>query len=526
MNDQPINIHCASCGAPAHFDIARQTYLCQYCGSQTGIQEALAQKRGFRKLHRQRMREKKRDYPLVSCSCTGCGAEVVFPENEALASCSFCGRALARKEYLGVQGFPEILIPFKVTQDEARSRLLAWCDDNRHRPEANDLRAHAGDLLGFYLPYELVKGPTTCIVRGKASRLYHCRGFLEGSFVNTSGQLDNLLLDGMEPYDLEGIKEFDFSYLAGQRVKMRDTNDKETASRVAEEIASDYEPYVAKVMETHDVHVEPNTDSLLQMATVLPAYYVRAGSTIAAVNGQTGKVAVREAKDRFLLPWWPLPILWTAVFCAVIYGAMRLFGAENGTSLVTTGAMALFLLITLFTAYSDAYGGRGKQRLRRRVFTSDKSRPKVDAPQFFETIDGSQRPVVLRFTTPLRVLRQIATAIVVVFLPVIIAFLLNGLSMEGLHLEGAAVWFCITVPVAPVYLLKFGRIDLYEHPLMWVTTEDGKRRRWRGPKKTFSERVGQLREGFRSGCITILVVLGALALLLIQVALILSWDQI
>ena len=523
---RPINIYCSSCGAPARFDIARQAYLCPYCGSQTGIDESLAEKRGFRKLHRRKMKEASPDHPLVRCLCSGCAAELVFPEGEALTTCAFCGRSLARKEYLGVSDFPEVLIPFKVTQDEARERLLAWCDAHRLRREAADIRAHAGELTGFYLPYELVKGPTNCSVKGRGSRIYHCRGFLEGSFVNTSRQLDNLLLDGTEPYELDELREFGFSYLAGQRVKMRDTDDKQTAQRVAEEIAADYEAPVAQVMETRGVELTPSTDALVRLSAVLPAYYLRAGDTLAAVNGQTGKVAVREATDRFLLPWWLLPIFWTLVMSGVVFGGMRVFGAEPMLCAIVTGVMALFLLITLFTAYSNAYGGQGRQQLRRRVFTSDESRPHVDPPEFYELIDGQPQPVILRFTSPGRVLRQVLLALVVVFLPLILAFVLNGFSAEGLNVAGAAVWLCIAVPVAPVYLLNFGRIELYEHPTVWVKTPAGGKRRWRGNGSGLGQLVKDAWPPTFPGCLlTIGGCLLFLGFLVLQVTLVLHWDQ-
>ncbi len=307
---QPLNIRCASCGAPAKFDITRQTYTCAYCGAETGIAESLAQRRGFQKLHREKMADAVRDYPLVSTTCTGCGAEVVFPENEALTQCAFCGRALARREYLDVERFPEILIPFRITAQEARKNLSAWCAENPKKRESREIQKHIDKLQGFYLPYECVKGPVDCTVqRSDGRRKCHCRGFLDGSFVNTSGKLNNLLLNSMEPYDLDEVREFDFAYLAGHRVRMQDIDNEQTEKRVAEEIASDYEPYLAKTMETRALKVTPSTDALWQLSAVLPAYYLRAGDTIAAVNGQTGKVAVWEAKDRFLLPWQWKPVL-------------------------------------------------------------------------------------------------------------------------------------------------------------------------------------------------------------------------
>lgn len=518
---QPINIYCASCGAPARFDIARQVYTCEYCGSDTGIREPLQEKLGFRRLHRQNMERQRRSYPLSAGTCTGCGAQIVFPENEALTQCAFCGRALARREYLGVEGFPEVLIPFKLTREEAKQRLLRWCGAHRGKREAKQLTEHADELLGFYLPYELLKGPTDCAVkREDTSTVLHCRGFLEGSFVNTSAGLDNLLLDGMEPYDLADLREFDFAFLAGQRVKMRDLSDEQTADRAQSEVAADYLPYLSRTMETRAIRVTPDTSNLVRLSAVLPVYYLRAGDTLAAVNGQTGKVAVREAKDRYLLPWWLRPIGWTAAIVAVIYGALCLFGVEPMGRMLVAGLMTVFLLLVLFTAYHDKYGGDTRFRLPRRIFTSDDSTQQVPPPELYETVGGKACSARVRFTTPLRVLKMLGITFGTVFLPLILAFLLNGCSARGLTVGGAAVWLCITVPVAPVYLLKFGRLDLYERPLVRILTPEGKWKRLRG--RSLKDRLKKLRGILSPG---LWIAAGVvLLILIINVYLILHWD--
>ena len=430
-----------------------------------------------------------------------------------------------RKDYLGIDGFPELLIPFKITVEEAKARLLDWCAKNPGRKEAHELKHYADELRGFYLPYELIKGPTNCTVRREGTgRAYHALGFLDGSFVNTSTQLDNLLLDGMEPYNLDEIREFEFSYLAGQRVKIRDIDDAATAARIKDEIAANYEPHLYKTMETKAINVTPDTDALLKLSVVLPAYYIRAGNTVAAVNGQTGKVAVKEAKDRFLLPWQLRPIGWTIIISAVVSAFAYLFGAEPMGNLIITGCIAIFMLIVLFTAYHDMYQGEKRWRLRRRIFTSDDEKNNVSEPEFYEIIEGKRQRIKYRFTTPLRILKMLCIAIGVVFLPFIIAFIQNGLSVEGFHIGGAAVWLCITVPIAPVYLLKFGRLDLYEHPLIWYYGSDSRMIRWRGNKKGFRESFDSVKELILNPAVLISAAV-ILLVLFINVHLILHWDE-
>ena len=519
----PINIYCSSCGAPAKFDIAGQVYRCAYCGGVTGIEEPLREKQGFRQAHRARLKEKRREFPLTSVQCAGCGAQVIFPQGEALTGCAFCGRSLVRQEYLGVEGFPEILIPFRIIEDQAKANLLQWCDKHRGKREAREIRRHIDELKGVYLPYELVKGPVSCTVSRRESSAFHCRGFWEGSFVNTSKQLDNLLLDGMEPYDLNDVKEFDFSYLAGQRVKIRDTDGSETASRISGEIASQYRPFASKVMETRGVTVKADAGKMVTLSAVLPAYYLRAGNALAAVNGQTGKVAVREMRQRHMAPWWIRPILGSVGFPAIVYGVMKLLGAEQGACLFVAGILAVFLLFVLFTAYHNEFGGLGREDLPHRIFTSDDSRETVSPPSFHMPVDGKEREVDLKFTTPGRLIKMVLLPFAVIFLPVILAFILNGFDYHGLTIGGAAVWLCISVPLAPVFVLKFGRLEIYEHPVIQYRTDDGRRKRYRAHRRSWKARLTDAKKLIFSPFI--FVILFLLIVLIVNTALVLHWDS-
>jgi len=87
--------------------------------------------------------------------------------------------------------------------------------------------------------------------------------------------------------------------------------------------------------------------------------------------------------------------------------------------------------------------------------------------------------VKLVFSSPLRRMKLMLFALIALFLPVIIALFLNGFDFSRLTLGGSAVWFCIMVPVVPIYLLKFGVIDFYNNPWIYLIREDGTKRRYR-----------------------------------------------
>ena len=190
MEGTIADVRCLSCGAPAKYDVIRQSYVCAFCGGQVELSQAQAQKRGFRQLQQEKIRRSAEAFHLLRANCTGCGAELVFEEQEAQTSCAFCGRALVRRDYAVSEEMPEMILPFRLTEGEARDCLREWCRANPRREEAKHLLPLADKLRGFYLPYELIRGPVKSRVsRMDAKRVYNCEGYVDDVFVNASRQL-------------------------------------------------------------------------------------------------------------------------------------------------------------------------------------------------------------------------------------------------------------------------------------------------------------------------------------------------
>ncbi len=511
------DIHCPSCAAPAYYDIRKRTYNCSYCGNKVGIDWAKSENKGFREISRKRMRESLKRFELQKAVCTGCGAEVVFDTGDAVANCTFCGRSLVRKAFVNVDIIPERIVPFAITNEEAKTLLSDWCSKNSHKKEARAISERIEDIKGFYLPYELVRGPVKCSVfRIDGGSIYECGGFVDKTFVNCSSKLDNQLLDAMEPFDLEELKEFDFAYIAGHQVKTGDISGDELIRRIEFEVGEDYKPEIQKTLETKAVSVSAYCDDVLRMPVLLPVYYLTFDGYMAAVNGQTGKVSVRARKDSkyLLLPWWLKAILATIAGTAGVALGMFIFGAEKDLIYTAAGCIALVLLFVFFTAYSQQKEEPFGLQYFRKIFTSkggpyiregeqliqrkeERLKP-VAKPVFFMDIDGRQEEVEIRFTTVLRVIRAFAIMLGAVFLPVIIALLINGFNFSQLNLGGSAVWFCIAVPLAPVFLVKYGRMDIYDNPWVYIIGENGKKKRYR-PKRDPKE-VSEIKEFLKEFC--------------------------
>ena len=500
MGREILNIACPQCGAPAKFDIVHQIYRCGYCGGQVAVENVRRQKAEFQWQQSQRVMQSARNFPMATASCTGCGATLVFEKNEALSTCAFCGRSLVRKDYVYDSKMPQNIIPFAVTRKEAAQLLLGWCDQNPKRPEAEHLRGRIAELKGYYLPYEMVHGPVHCKVwkrgEGRVSCDFEAGGYLNAEFVNCSAQLDNLVLDCMEPYHLDYLTEFDFSYAAGQRIKISDISEEDVQNRLNSETAENYRGGMEKIWGTKDIDISAQVDPVVKIPVLLPVYYITDGNVHAAVNGQTGKVSVRAEKETkyIAFPWWMKGLLVLLVTCAALYSAILLGSKESGTALSVTGMVALVYVI-IFAAMFDGANNRfsmtkyrdifssGEQTYRRErgklILREDIIKRKMETPVFKQVLDGKMEVVTYTFRSFARTLRMIMLGIVTIFFPVILALLVNGFDFSRLYIGGSAIWFCITVPLVPIFFIKFGIQSLYESPLIYIISENGKKRRYR-----------------------------------------------
>ena len=493
MSNIPLRIYCKNCGAPAGFDIINQTYRCPFCGGLSGIQEAKQEVYAWRQLQKERIETKADGQNLEEHSCPSCGARFVFRSGEASQTCDFCGSKLIRREFSCPEQMPELIITFFITPAEARQWLLDWGHKNQKTPEGRSVVSSMNKLHGCYLPYRLVRGPVYgTVTRDGTSRKYQCAGYLEGTAVNTSRQLDNLVLNGIEPFDWSQSRPFEYGYIAGQNVKLTDISDGEIDCRIREEAAADFLPEVEKVLQTSGVTVQTETGNIDTLSVLLPVYFIKSGRLTAVMNGQTGRISVSKSRKKKSNPWMLEPLLYTLL-------ATLLSGLFYRFSL-----FPLLLFGFVFACIFFAVMGDGRRSLIRSVMLRseaakarredgelkiDEARdilknPYDNTPVFYEINgQGQTVPVKVRFYSFGRWLSICTNTFVLVFLPALIAALLRLAQMEpweaftdGYWIGYEAVWYVLAGFLAILYLAKGVRRDVYDHPILYEILPDGRKR--------------------------------------------------
>lgn len=491
----PFHIKCDGCGAPAEYDIIHQNYHCQNCGATTDLHAPIRALERYRKLHEQEVKANKQADKCKKYNCPNCGAVVVIDATEATGNCDFCGTKMVNSDFVDSDSFPELIIPFKITLEEAKEELRKWLKENSSKEEAKSLSGRVDELKGYYLPYQVVKGPVKSeVYRARSSRRYHCGGFVEEVAVNTSSQLDNLLLDAMEPFDWREIQPFQYGFIAGQTTKLQDANERQIQARIDEEIKQAYLPTIEKTLQSMDLSANVDASGVLQSPALMPVYIITRGKVQCAINGQTGRVAVSPLAKKVVQRRWLEPLL-TLLFVAGLCELVPLFFSFHSAFELTAGISFISALVVW-----GAYDGtmtvvkkiylQSRKQLAKRVnykITYTDGKELIDnpalTPVFFEMLEGKLEPVKIAFYTMGRTIKAIIIALILAFMPNLLAYAIvaydvyvNGDPVESfgqLHHLYAAAWWCLMVPILFVLWIAVVRRDAFDYPVIYRILPDG-----------------------------------------------------
>lgn len=498
-SNNPMAIYCSACGAPAEFDILKQSYHCAYCGADTEVGRAVNAFNTWRETQKTFVYRQSQEAAEAVVSCSQCGATVMIPESEVLNRCDYCGAQVVRRSYVeDSDQLPEVIIPFYITQEEAADAFRKWQKRRPFNGAAKHFRGREAELKAYYLPYELLRGPIRCkINREKTEREYFCQGYLDGVAVNCSSQLDNPLLDAVEPFDWEEAVPFSFAYVAGHKAKLADLSGRMLDQRIQQEVQEDYQTTVDRVMQSSNCEVQININKTYKAPALLPVYLIKDGPYQAAVNGQTGKVAATDGKVKKQRSWLIEPTLLTLLVALIAFLVSK--------DLELTLLSAFVFGIPVFIALAEGRGpklrrsiaqGRDVRALRGaqgvELLKREKQNEERYAPVFVEPVEQQAAKVRVKFYTFKRVLFGILMILAIAGFPYWLAIIGMGIAslisgnpslINQLFWGGGAAWLCLMLPISFFYTIIFGRVKIYEYPYFFEAKPQG-----RSGRRLYSDR--------------------------------------
>ena len=305
------NHKCSACKAKLKFNPKSQSWICEYCGSSYTLEDL-----------------KNKEVNIVSSNvstvnkykeyrCPDCGAEIVMDENTAVTECVYCGNTAIITERLEGEFKPSRVIPFSKTKDEAIKAFSGYGKGKWFMPSNFLRKENIEKITGIYIPFYLydmiVDGEIDVEAINKQTwsddeysyekqDIYNVIRAGTMSFekipTDASKKFSDDIMDSIEPFDYNGLVEFNSSYMSGFLAEKYDLKVKDLLARAegrAKEttksvLFSDIHGYSSKKIKSNyeTTKIVGKPEYVMLPVWMMNVKYNNKIYTM-AMNGQTGK---------------------------------------------------------------------------------------------------------------------------------------------------------------------------------------------------------------------------------------------
>lgn len=340
-----IHFKCPNCGADMAFDSKSGKLLCASCGRTEDIEKMAGGKapssNGEVKYEMDEEDEKAakdafdHDYAddsdedeptshntfkgneAVEYHCKNCGAVLITEPQTSATTCSFCGAGVVLSDRLSGSLAPAKVIPFSISKEQAQEAFIKWCKKGLLTPRDFMNADRIKSITGLYVPFWLYDFNG----RGEADAICtRVRTYTRGDWIYTetkyyavyrkvdlnyqripcdaSKKMDDALMDKLEPYDYNNLKDFNIPYLAGYIAEKYDFDDNQLLPRIKERVATYVDSYLRSTItgyatvsyQRKDINIRRKRADYALLPVWMVCYDYKQAEHNFAMNGQTGKI--------------------------------------------------------------------------------------------------------------------------------------------------------------------------------------------------------------------------------------------
>ena len=349
---------CEQCGAQLRFAPGQTRLVCDHCGHVQEIPAAAAPTRA-RALQELDLAKGLRDdlserdmVELRTTTCPNCGAVVEIHGATHATECPFCATPVVLDTGTTRHIKPQALIPFALTETEARKAMTAWLGSLWFAPNTLLEYARKGRAMnGVYVPFWTFDAATASRYTGQRGEYYyetrtvqvrvngkmqtrqervrHTRWYpasghvareFDDVLVMASHSLPARLGNELTPWDLGALVPYGPEYLAGFQAEGYTVGlaegHGEARQRMAAVILQDVRRDIGgDEQRVHDVDTRWSEETFkhILLPVWMAAYKYNGKSYRFLVNGQTGEVQGER-------PW----SIWKIAFAVLVVGLLAL----------------------------------------------------------------------------------------------------------------------------------------------------------------------------------------------------------
>lgn len=302
-----IEYKCPNCGGDMAFDSESGMLSCASCGRKDDIEEYSGTIE----------HEKFKGDEAHQYQCKSCGAVLLTDADTVATSCSFCGSNVVLGDRLTGELAPDKVIPFSISKQEAQTAFKKWCKNGLLSPAGFMTADRIESITGLYVPFWLFDLHHDIEVRANGTKV---RTYKRGDYlytetqhydvyrgivlnyvkipVDASEKMNDELMDKLEPFPYEQLKEFKAPYLSGYIAEKYNYSDGQSYPRARGKVDGYIESYIRSTMSGYATVTYANKDvqtkTLKADYALLPVWVVHYDYNkkryTFAMNGQTGKV--------------------------------------------------------------------------------------------------------------------------------------------------------------------------------------------------------------------------------------------
>ncbi|MGB0968471.1 MAG: primosomal protein N' (replication factor Y) - superfamily II helicase, partial [Halocynthiibacter sp.] len=354
---------CDACGSDLRFDPAAGLLTCDHCGNQEPMEGhgAISQSEAIRELDFRaaldaRLPEADTE-EIRASSCTNCGAQVVFSDQNHAQECPFCATPVVTDTGASRQIKPKATLPFALEEREAHDEMNAWLGKLWFAPGGLQEYARKGRKMnGIYVPYWTYDADTKTRYSGQRGTVYYetrtvrvngetqtrrvqkirwrnvsgrVARFFDDVLVLASRSLPKKYTDNLAPWDLSQLEPYRPEYLAGFNsegyvVELADGYG-EARAQMDQVIRRDIKFDIGgdrQRISAMDTSVSDVTFKHILLPVWMAAYKYRGKTYRFVVNGQTGRVQGER-------PWSAWKIAIAVILGLIVAGGVGYLIAQN-----------------------------------------------------------------------------------------------------------------------------------------------------------------------------------------------------
>lgn len=364
-----LTYKCPSCAAPLIYSGTQEEMTCHSCGNSfpaeavrrvAEIEQADAQAGARASGWDMQENEYRSDevQQTKSYSCSSCGAELVTELSTVATNCAFCGSPSIIPAQFAPGTRPDIIIPFKVSKQEAESKFVDYFKKRKMIPNLFlKSRNRIEEIRQLYVPYWLFScradgrmsfdaTRVSSYISGKyqVTTTQHYLVRREGSMdyvdlpIDSNSKVDNAISETLEPFHTSQAIPFSPETLSGAMANRADVTPQDCKQRADVRIHATTEAaFRASVRGYNSVRMRSGqvlVDQGKVRAALFPIWFIttkKEGQLYTfAINGQTGELTcnIPYSKSKFL--GWMLGVAAAAfaiAFIAVtVLGTMGVIG--------------------------------------------------------------------------------------------------------------------------------------------------------------------------------------------------------